>query len=156
MEGVGGRNRYCGEHGSMYVETILSGVAVAFKKTLTDADIISRREQIAFARLWRYIEARALFLAPKGIDRIVVERTSIDLMAGKQKIIMKTSDSFIEDLYHPRTTFFSWFGAQHFVSVRSTQHSKFFCIFLFVCGRKRYVLVFLKDALSLERIILHS
>lgn len=94
-----GRNRYCREHSRMYVDTILLGNAVPFKKTVTESDIISRREQMAFSKLWRYIEARVLPLAPEGIDRIVVERTAIDLLAGKQKVIRKATDRFIEELY---------------------------------------------------------
>lgn len=94
-----GRNRYCREHSREYVQTILAGKAVPFKQTIAESDIISRREQIAYAKLWRYIEARVLPLAPGGIDRIVVERTAFDLLAGSRKSIQGSTDQFKEEMY---------------------------------------------------------
>lgn len=94
-----GRNRYCREHSQEYVQTVMAGKPTPFKKSIAESDIISRREQIAFSKLWRYIEARLLPLAPKGIDRIVVERTAFDLLAGSRKQIGKASDKSIEDVY---------------------------------------------------------
>jgi hypothetical protein len=99
LQNSGGRNRYCREHSKSYVEKVLEGKPPEFKNTITDSDIISRREQIAFSKLWRYIEARLLPLAPKGIDRIVVERTAFDLLAGKRKKIREASSEGVENIY---------------------------------------------------------
>jgi 5-methylcytosine-specific restriction endonuclease McrA len=99
LENTGGRNSYCREHSKAYIETVLSGKQPPFKQTISESDIISRREQITFGKFWRYIEARILPLAPEGIDRIVVERTAFDMLAGSRKVINKTSDKRIEDIY---------------------------------------------------------
>jgi 5-methylcytosine-specific restriction endonuclease McrA len=94
-----GRNSYCRKHSLEYVNFVVAGKKVPFKQSISESDILSRREQIAFSKLWRYIEARVLPLAPTGIDRIVVERTAFDLLAGNRKKINKTSDERIEDIY---------------------------------------------------------
>ncbi|MEW6405328.1 MAG: RRXRR domain-containing protein [Chloroflexota bacterium] len=102
-----GRNRYCREHSKEYIARVLAGKAIDFKKSISESDIISRREQIAFSKIWRYIEARLLPLAPEGIDRIVVERTAFDLIhqkkggKGKKKkqTSDQTSDQMIEEIY---------------------------------------------------------
>jgi len=99
MEKSKGRNRYCREHSPAYVKTVLANEAIPFKQTISESDIISRREQITYQKLWRYIEARVLPLAPSGIDRIVVERTAIDLLAGSRKKILKASDQTKEEIY---------------------------------------------------------
>lgn len=99
LENTGGRNSYCREHSKAYIDTILSGKQLPFKKTISESDIISRREQITFGKFWRYIEARILPLAPEGIDRIVVERTAFDMLAGSRKTISKISDKRVEDIY---------------------------------------------------------
>jgi hypothetical protein len=99
LENTGGRNSYCREHSKAYIDTILKGKQPPFKKTISESDIISRREQITFGKFWRYIEARVLPLAPEGIDRIVLERTAFDMLAGSRKIINKTSDKRVEDIY---------------------------------------------------------
>lgn len=102
-----GRNRYCREHSKEYIARVLAGKAIDFKKSISESDIISRREQVAFSKIWRYIEARLLPLAPKGIDRIVVERTAFDLIqkkksgrGGKKKQTSdQVSDQMIEEIY---------------------------------------------------------
>jgi hypothetical protein len=99
MESSRGRNRYCHEHSDSYVQAVLSGKAIPFKKTISESDIISRREQIAYQKIWRYLEARVFPLAPEGIDRIVVERTAFDLLAGSWKNIQNASDQLIEEMY---------------------------------------------------------
>ena len=99
MEKSQGRNRYCREHSAAYVKTVLANEAIPFKQTISESDIISRREQITYQKLWRYIEARVLPLAPCGIDRIVVERTAIDLLAGSRKKILDASDQTKEEMY---------------------------------------------------------
>jgi hypothetical protein len=85
IEQTGGRNRFCREHSSQYDTYFLEGKRIPFKATLTERDLVSRREEILFQKLWRYIEARILYLAPDGIDRVIVERTAIDLLAGSRK-----------------------------------------------------------------------
>ncbi|MGC8602861.1 MAG: RRXRR domain-containing protein [Desulfomonilaceae bacterium] len=99
LETQGGRNSYCRKHSAAYIETILDGKQPPFKKTISESDIVSRREQIIFGKLWRYIEARLLPLVPGGIDRIVVERTAFDILAGRRKTINATSKQRIEDIY---------------------------------------------------------
>jgi hypothetical protein len=94
-----GRNRYCRNHSSEYVDYVLNSKPIPFKKTLTEKDIFSRREEILFGKLWRYIEARLLPLTPDGIDRVVVERTAFDLLAGTRKQRDKLSDAKLEDMY---------------------------------------------------------
>jgi hypothetical protein len=85
IEQTGGRNRFCHQHSTEYVAHLLDGKPIPFKATLTERDIVSRREEILFQKLWRYIEARVLPLATEGIDHVVVERTAIDLLAGSRK-----------------------------------------------------------------------
>jgi len=85
IEQTGGRNRFCRHHSSQYVAHFMEGKPIPFKATLTERDLVSRREEILFQKIWRYIEARILPLAPDGIDRVIVERTAIDLLAGSRK-----------------------------------------------------------------------
>ena len=99
LENVGGRNSYCREHSEKYVQRVLSGKQPSFKKSILESDIVSRREQILFSKLWRYVEARILPLAPEGVDAIVVERTAFDLLKGNRKKINQTSEQRIEDIY---------------------------------------------------------
>ncbi len=99
LENKVGRNRYCREHSRAYVHKVMEGKPSEFKGSIQESDIISRREQIIFSKLWRYIEARLLPLAPRGIDRIVVERTAFDLLAGKKKKIRDASCKSVESIY---------------------------------------------------------
>jgi hypothetical protein len=85
IEQTGGRNRFCRYHSSQYSTHLLEGRPIPFKATLSERDLVSRREEILFQKLWRYIEARILPFAPDGIDRVIVERTAIDLLAGSRK-----------------------------------------------------------------------
>ena len=94
-----GRNTYCREHSEEYVRMVVSGKAIPFKKSILDSDIISRKEQIVFRKLWRYIEERILPLAPEGIDSIVVERTAFDLLRGTRRKILGASQKVVEDVY---------------------------------------------------------
>lgn len=102
-----GRNRYCREHSAQYVEYLLTGRPIPFKRTLTERDIVSRREEILFGKLWRYIEARVLPLAEGKIDRVVVERTAFDLLAGRRKQRQGLGDKAVEEMYQqgPRLGF---------------------------------------------------
>ncbi len=94
-----GRNSYCRQHSEEYVQKIIAGKPLPFKKTIADSDIISRKEQIVFSKLWRYIEARILPLAPQGIGALVVERTAFDLLQGRRSKILQASQERIEDIY---------------------------------------------------------
>ncbi len=94
-----GRNTYCREHSEAYVGLVVEGKQLPFKKTISESDIVSRREQITFAKVWRYIEARLLPLAPEGIDSLVVERTAFDLLRGSRKSITAASPKRIEEIY---------------------------------------------------------
>jgi len=85
IEQTGGRNRFCRYHSSQYVTHFMEGKPIPFKATLTERDLVSRREEILFQKIWRYIEARILPLAPDGINHVIVERTAIDLLAGSRK-----------------------------------------------------------------------
>ncbi len=133
MEKGGGRNRYCREHSKAYVQVVLSGKALPFKKTISDSDIISRREQIIYGKIWRYLEARVFPLAPEGIDRIVVERTAFDLLAGSRKKIQNASDPFIEEMYQKGPMY-------GFISVREMLREEFdgLCAY---CGQKSETLM---------------
>jgi len=94
-----GRNRYCRFHSAEFVRYWMAGKRIPFKASLKERDIVSRREEVLFQRLWRYIEARILPLASNGIDRLVVERVAFDLLAGKQKQRLKLSDEKLERMY---------------------------------------------------------
>jgi hypothetical protein len=94
-----GRNRFCRQHSDQYCSHLLAGRPIPFKKSLTEADITSRREEILFQKLWRYIEARVLPLVPQGVERVVVERTAFDLLAGTRKQRLAISDKELEAMY---------------------------------------------------------
>jgi len=94
-----GRNRYCRHHSGEFVKYQIAGKPIPFKNTLLDRDLISRLEQVLFQRIWRYIEGRILPLADAPINRLVVERVAIDLLAGSWKQIQKTSATAREDMY---------------------------------------------------------
>lgn len=107
LETSRGRNRYCREHSAEFVRHTLAGKAIPFKASLTERDIRSRREEVIYQKLWRYIEARLLPLAPEGIDRLVVERVAFDLLAGTFKQRQKIGDKALEEMYQlgPRAGF---------------------------------------------------
>lgn len=109
MENSGGRNRFCSSHSREYKTFLLSGRPIPFKKSLTEKDLTSRMEEILYQKLWRYIETRCLPLAPQGIDRIVVERSAFDLLAGTFKHRQGLSDEALERMYQegPRFKFSS-------------------------------------------------
>jgi len=102
-----GRNRYCREHSAAYVSHLLEGKPIPFKPTLTERDLVSRQQEVLYAKIWRYIEARLFPLAPEGFDRVVVERVAIDLVAGSRKQREKLGDAALENLYQqgPRLGF---------------------------------------------------
>ncbi len=81
----GGRVRYCRQHSRAFVDHLLAGKPVPNREDLTEADLVSRKQQILFRRLWRLVEARLLPLAEGRIDRVVVERVAFDVLAGPFK-----------------------------------------------------------------------
>ncbi|MBU0516886.1 MAG: RRXRR domain-containing protein [Proteobacteria bacterium] len=94
-----GRNRYCRQHSAEHVQHLREGQPVPFKASLTERDLVSRREEMLYQKLWRYIEARLLPLAPEGIDRLVVERVAFDLLAGTFKQRQRVGDQTLEAMY---------------------------------------------------------
>ncbi len=100
IEQSGGRNRFCRQHSAQYASHLLAGKVIPFKQSLTERDMTSRRQEILFQKLWRYLEARVLPLAPGGIDRVVVERTAFDLLAGTRKQRQEVADKdYLEEMY---------------------------------------------------------
>ena len=104
IERSGGRNRFCSRHSAEYVTHLLHENSIPFKQGLTERDIVSRREEILFQKLWRYIEARIMPIAPEGIDRLVVERTAFDLLAGSIKARLEIANKDTLEEYVPEGT----------------------------------------------------
>ena len=104
-----GRNQFCRDHHSKYLNYLLEDKQIPFKQTMSERDLLSRREEILFQKIWRYIEARLLPIATRGIDRVIVERPVFDLLSGTQKQRQKLNDKELEDRYRqgPRTGFAS-------------------------------------------------
>lgn len=102
-----GRNRFCKDHSEEYINCLLIGKVIPFKRFLTESDLTSRLEEILFQKLWRYLEAVVIPHAPEGIDRIVVERAAFDLLGGTFKQRRELSDEQLEKLYQegPRLNF---------------------------------------------------
>ena len=103
-----GRNKFCGDHHSKYLDYLLEDKQIPFKQTICERDLLSRREEILFQKIWRYIEARLLPIAPR-IDRVIVERPVFDLLSGTQKQRQKLNEKELEDRYRqgPRIGFAS-------------------------------------------------
>lgn len=77
----GGRGRFCRDHSVAFVDAILGGEAAPYRQDISEADLVSRKQQIVFGRIWRLIQNRMLPLAGGRIDRVVVERVALDLLA---------------------------------------------------------------------------
>ncbi len=97
--GQTGRVRYCRQHSQSYVEHMLAGKQIPNRTDIDEADLISRKQQIIFRRLWRLVEARLLPLAGGRIDRVVVERVAFDLLAGSFKARQKVSENVAAQVY---------------------------------------------------------
>jgi 5-methylcytosine-specific restriction endonuclease McrA len=100
----GGRVRYCRQHSDEYVAHLLTGKQIPNRDDLTEADLISRKQQILFRRIWRLVESRLLPLAGGVIDRIVVERVAFDILAGPFKARQKLPEEKAAEMY--------WHGPQ--------------------------------------------
>lgn len=97
--GQGGRVRFCREHSVAFVDLFLAGKVVPFRQDITEADLVSRKQQIVFGRLWRLIESRMLPLAQGRIDRVIVERVALDLLACSFKDKQKLSQEKTAEMY---------------------------------------------------------
>jgi hypothetical protein len=95
----GGRSRYCRAHSRAFVDHLLAGKQVPNRADLSEADLVSRKQQIVFRRLWRLVEARLLPLAGGRIDRVVVERVAFDVLAGPFKARQALSPERAAELY---------------------------------------------------------
>lgn len=95
----GGRVRYCRQHSVEYVDYLLAGKKIPNREDITEADLVSRKQQIIFRRLWRLVEARLLPLAGGRIDRVIVERVAFDLLAGPFKDRQKLSEEKAKAMY---------------------------------------------------------
>jgi len=100
----GGRVRYCREHSDKFVDYFLAGEVIPNRKEITDADLISRKQQLIFSKLWRLVEGRLLSLAGGRIDRVVVERVAFDILAGPLKSRQKLPEDQAAEMY--------WHGPQ--------------------------------------------
>ncbi len=97
--GQAGRVRYCRQHSIAFVEHVLAGKQIPNRTDISEADLISRKQQIVFRRLWRLIEARILPLAGGRIDRVVVERVAFDVLAGPFKARQDVSEPTAANMY---------------------------------------------------------
>jgi hypothetical protein len=104
-----GRNQFCRDHHLKYLNYLMEDKKIPFKQTISERDLASRRQEILFQKVWRYIEARLLPLAARGIDRVIVERPGFDLLSGTQKQRQKLNEKELEDRYRqgPRIGFAS-------------------------------------------------
>jgi len=98
-EGQGGRVRFCRDHSRAYVDHLLAGEVPPLRQDVTEADLVSRKQQIVFRRLWRLVEARLLPLAGGRIDTVVVERVAFDILAGPFKARQELSPDRACELY---------------------------------------------------------
>lgn len=80
----GGRVSYCREHSQAYIDATLAGRVPPRDETVSESDLRSRRQQVVFGKLWRFIEARLLPMAGGRIDHITVERNAFDLVRVPQ------------------------------------------------------------------------
>jgi 5-methylcytosine-specific restriction endonuclease McrA len=106
----GGRVPYCREHSQRFVDFFLAGEQIPNRTDVREADLFGRTQQILFARLWRLTESRLLPLGGGRIDRVVVERVAIDVLAGKAKKRRELSETTAAEMY--------WHGPQYGFSSR--------------------------------------
>lgn len=123
-----GRVRYCRHHSTEFVDHFLGGKPIPNRVEITEADLISRKQQIVFQRLWRLVESRLLPLALGRIDRIVVERVAFDTLAG----------SFDKRLHLPeqRAAEMYWYGPQFGFESRQAMLSAEFDELCAYCGER--------------------
>ncbi len=95
----GGRARFCRKHSQEYIEHLLAEKKMPLREDIEEKDLISRKQQIVFRRLWRLVEARLLPLAGGHIDRVVCERVAFDVLAGSWKDRQKVSPDKAAEIY---------------------------------------------------------
>jgi 5-methylcytosine-specific restriction endonuclease McrA len=95
----GGRVRFCRQHSDESVSYRLAGKAVPIREDIAEGDLVSRKQQIVFRRLWRLVESRILPLAGGHIVRVVVERVAFDILAGPLKVRQETSPDRAAEMY---------------------------------------------------------
>jgi len=100
----GGRCTYCRKHSDQFVDEFLAGRRIPHREETTERDLISRKQQIIFGRLWRLVEARLLPLAGGTIDRVVVERVAFDVLQGRRKARQELPEAQAAEMY--------WYGPQ--------------------------------------------
>jgi hypothetical protein len=99
-----GRVRYCRQHSDESISYRLAGKVVPNRQDIAEADLVSRKQQIIFGRLWRLVESRLVQLAGGRIDRVVVERVAFDVLAGPLKTRQQLSQEKASEMY--------WHGPQ--------------------------------------------
>lgn len=118
-----GRVQFCRMHSQEFVQHVLGGRAIPIQKDLSERDLISRKQQILFRRLWRYVEARILPLAKGRIDNLVVERVAFDVLEGPFKKRRDLSDAKAQEIY--------WYGP---AAGFTNQQEMFFAEFGGICA----------------------
>ena len=63
----GGRVRYCRIHSEEFVTFLVAGKAIPNRQDIEEGDLVSRKQQIVFRRLWRLVESRMLH-SDRGTD----------------------------------------------------------------------------------------
>ena len=125
----GGRIRYCREHSDKFVDYFLEGKVIPNKQDVSEVDLVSRKLQIVFSKLWRYIEGRLLPLAGGQIDRVVVERVAFDILSGPIKKRQELGEEEAAEMY--------WNGPQAGFSSRREMFKAEFDGRCAYCGRRR-------------------
>ena len=99
QEPQAGRARYCRTHSAEFADFFLAGKQIPNKTEITAADLVSRKQQIVFERLWRLVQARVLPLAGGRIDRVIVERVAFDVLAGPFKARQQLPETKAAEMY---------------------------------------------------------
>jgi 5-methylcytosine-specific restriction endonuclease McrA len=95
----GGRVRFCRLHSKAYVDHLLAEKKMPLREDIEEKDLISRKQQIVFRRLWRLVEGRMLALAGGRIDRVICERVAFDVLAGSWKDRQKVTPEKAAEMY---------------------------------------------------------
>lgn len=113
-----GRVSFCKEHSDAFIQHMLEHKAIPYKQTIEERDIISKQQQVAFNKIWRFIEARLIPLSERKIDGIAVERNAFDLLAIPFGEKINLSEAKTNALY--------WYGARYgYKSTREMLYTEF-------------------------------
>ncbi len=129
----GGRLGFCKEHSRAYVDSFLAGKVFPQRTEVAVSDLFGRSQQIVFQRIWRLVSARLLPLTDGRIDRVVVERSAFDVLAGAfrhREAAMKRED-LTAQMY--------WHGPMHGHESRAAMFKAEFDGRCAYCGRRRAV-----------------